>query len=65
MFVLATASIGRYTRALPTWFTAVSILIGLTLLLTASLDARFALLFPVWLFALCVIILTRLRRSGT
>ncbi|MFC7247800.1 hypothetical protein ACFQO7_35510 [Catellatospora aurea] len=65
MFVLATASIGRYTRALPTWFTVVSVLIGLTLLLTATLDARFALLFPVWLFALCVIILTRLRRSGT
>lgn len=64
MFVLATASIGRYTRTLPAWFTALSVVVGLVLLLTATLDPRFALLFPAWLIALCAIILTRLRRAA-
>ncbi len=62
MFVLTTSTIGRTTKILPRWFCFVGYAVGLFLLLSASFMAWFAIVFPVWLFMLSVILLTRARQ---
>ncbi|GHJ47210.1 hypothetical protein Cs7R123_45520 [Catellatospora sp. TT07R-123] len=64
MFVLTTASLGRHTRIMPRWFLVLSVAVGLTLFLAATLDTWLLLLFPAWLLMLCAILLVRLRRAA-
>ncbi|MDI1463475.1 hypothetical protein QEZ54_21065 [Catellatospora sp. KI3] len=64
MFVLTTASLGRHTKIVPSWFLILSIGVGLTLFLAATLDTWLLLLFPGWLLVLCGILLARLRRAA-
>jgi hypothetical protein len=57
MFVIATSSIGRYTRVLPAWFIWLGYVVGAFLLLAATLSAVLILVFPVWVLTLCVLLL--------
>jgi hypothetical protein len=61
MFVLATSSIGRHARVLPTWFIGLGYVVGAFLLLAATLNAVLILFFPVWMLILCALLLRRAR----
>jgi len=63
MFVLTSSSIGRATGLIPKWFAYVGYVVGLVLLLAFTVAAWFALLFAIWVLAVCIIILW--RRSQT
>jgi hypothetical protein len=62
MFVFTTSRIGRNTGVLPRWFTHVGLLVGLFLLLSASFSRALVLVFPLWLVALCALLLGRAWR---
>jgi hypothetical protein len=62
MFVLTTTNLGRISGILPRWFVYVGFVVSLALLLTASLDSWFVLVFPAWIIAFCVILIDRVRR---
>jgi hypothetical protein len=61
-FVLATSSIGRISRVLPSWFALSGYVVAAFLLLSASLEAWLALVFPIWLLVLSGILFQRARR---
>lgn len=62
MVVFTTSSIGRSSGILPRWFGVVGILVGISLLLSASLSPLLILLFPTWLTVLSIILLLRARK---
>ncbi len=62
MFVLTTSTISRTSRVVPAWFARSGYVVAAFLLLSASLKAWLALIFPVWLLALSAILLQRARR---
>jgi hypothetical protein len=62
MFVFTTSRIGRTTDVLPPWFTRVGLVVGLFLLLSATFSRALVLVFPLWLLALCALLLVRVRR---
>jgi hypothetical protein len=62
MFVFTTSNIGRAANILPRWFTYAGFAVGLFLLLSATLSALLVLIFPVWILALCVLLLLRARQ---
>ncbi len=64
MFVFTTTNIGRATKILPTWFVLVGVVVGLTMLLTASFNRALILVFPVWVLVLCLLILLHARRAA-
>jgi hypothetical protein len=49
----------RSARILPRWFTLAGFAVGLFLLLSASFEAWFVLVFPAWLLVLTAILLHR------
>jgi hypothetical protein len=59
MFVFTTSSILRSAGILPRWFTLAGFAVGLFLLLSASFEAWFVLVFPAWLLVLTAILLHR------
>ncbi len=59
MFVLSTTTIGRVSGVLPKWFCYAGYVVGLFLLLTATMERWFALVFPAWLIAMSVILAKR------
>jgi hypothetical protein len=61
MFVFTTSSIGRAAGILPRWFTWTGFGVGLFLLLSVSFYPALVLVFPIWLLALSVILLSRAR----
>jgi hypothetical protein len=61
MVVFTTSGIGRSTGILPRWFGAVGIVVGITLLLSASLNPLLILVFPTWLTVLSIFLLRRAR----
>jgi hypothetical protein len=61
MFVLTTSTIGRTSRVVPKWFAISGYVVAAFLLLSASLEAWLALVFPVWLLVFSVILLRRAR----
>lgn len=61
MFVLSTSTIGRTSGVLPKWFGVAGYVVGLFLLLSASMQPWFALVFPAWLLALSAILARRAR----
>ena len=62
MFIFTTSGLARRHSALPRWFIWSGYVIGLFLLLSASLDRLLVLLFPLWVLTLCVILLAKARR---
>jgi hypothetical protein len=63
MFVFTTSRIGRITGVLPRWFAYVGFGVGLFLLLSAGFSRALVLVFPLWLLALCAVLLVRMRRT--
>jgi hypothetical protein len=57
MFVFTTSRLVRLTGLLPRWFALAGLGVGLFLLLSTSFDRRLVLVFPVWLLALCALLL--------
>jgi hypothetical protein len=57
VFVIASASLGVTTGVMPRWFSLLSYLFGLVLMLTPVAHAALILAFPVWVIALSVILL--------
>jgi hypothetical protein len=62
MTVFAMSNIGRTSGVLPKWFSYLGYLLGLALLLTASLNAYLVVLFPGWVLLFCLILLDKARR---
>jgi hypothetical protein len=62
MFVFATSGIARRRAALPRWFIWAGYLVGLFLLLSATLSRLLVLVFPVWVLILSLILLFKARR---
>ncbi len=65
MFVITTSTIGRTSHVLPPWFAWSGYLVGIFLLLSASLQPWLGLVFPIWLIVLSVILLRRALRIPT
>ncbi|TAH38181.1 MAG: hypothetical protein EYC70_06050 [Planctomycetota bacterium] len=62
MFVFTTSRLGRMTGVLPRWFAGLGLLAGLFLLLSASSNRALVLVFPLWMVALCAVLLARAWR---
>jgi hypothetical protein len=62
MFVFTTSNIGRTSGALPRWFAYLGFGVGLFMLLSASFQWWFVLVFPVWLLILSGFLLYRARQ---
>ncbi len=62
MTVFAMSTIGRTKGVLPKWFSYLGYLLGLALLLTASLNNYLVVLFPSWVLIFCLILLDKARR---
>ena len=62
MFIFTTSGLARVHAGLPRWFTWSGYLVGLFLLLSASLNPTLVLVFPVWVLALSVILLLKSHR---
>ncbi len=62
MFVFTTSRLGRMADVLPRWFAQVGLAVGLFLLLSASFSRALVLVFPLWLLALCALLLVRAWR---
>lgn len=61
MFVFTTSSIGRSAGILPRWFVVAGYGVGVFLLLSASFERWFVLVFPIWLLVLAALLLRRAR----
>jgi hypothetical protein len=61
VFVITTSALGRRHGFLPAWFVIVGYLIGLFLLLSASVSTLFALVMPLWMLVLGGFLLIRAR----
>lgn len=62
MTVFAMSTIGRTSGVLPKWFSYLGYVLGLALLLTASLNNYLVILFPSWVLIFCLILLDKARR---
>jgi hypothetical protein len=64
MFVFTTTNIGRASKILPNWFVIAGLVVGLTMLLSASFNRALILMFPVWVLILCLLILLHARKAA-
>ena len=62
MFVFTTSRIAGSHRLLPRWFVWAGYVVGLFLLLVATLSKWLFLVFPVWILVLSVLLLLKVRR---
>lgn len=62
MFIFTTSGLARVHARLPRWFVWSGYVVGLFLLLSASLNPTLVIVFPVWVLALSVILLLKSRR---
>ena len=62
MFVFTTSSIGRASGVLPRWFAWSGYAVGIFLLLSASFEGWFALVFPAGMLVLTAILMRNARR---
>ena len=62
IFVITTTSIGRGTGVLPKWFVWAGYLVGLFLLLSATLQPFLFLVFPIWTLVLSAFLFIRARQ---
>jgi hypothetical protein len=60
IFVIATASLGMTTGALPRWFNFLSYGFGLILMLTPIVESSFIMAFPIWVIVLSVMLVYHL-----
>lgn len=61
MFVMTTANMGLKSGALPKWFAYLSFLLAVILFLSYSLSIWLVVGFPVWIFALGILIIYNAR----
>lgn len=61
-FVFATSNLLRREGILPRWFLTIGIVVGLLLLLSASISSWLVIVFPTWLVVLGLILLDRARK---
>jgi hypothetical protein len=61
MFVFTTSSIGRRSGVLPRWFSWCGYAVATFLLLSASLEWWFVVVFPIWLLVLSALLLRAAR----
>lgn len=61
IFVFTTSTIGRSAGVLPSWFAVAGYMVGVFMLLSATLHPALVLVFPTWLFVLSAILLSRAR----
>jgi hypothetical protein len=59
MFVVTTSNIGRTSGVLPKWFVYMGFGVGLFMLLSASFQLWFVLVFPIWMLILGGLLLHR------
>jgi hypothetical protein len=62
VFVFTTSTIGRKHRILPGWFVWTGYVVGLFLLLSATVSPLLIVVFPIWVLGLSVLLLRRARR---
>lgn len=62
MFVFTTSSLLRGAGLLPRWFVFSGAIVGLSLLLSASLNSWLVVIFPGWILVLCAILLNQARK---
>lgn len=62
MFTFTTSAIGYRARILPRWFALVGFVVGMFLLLAASLTPLLVLVFPAWILVLSLILLRNARQ---
>ncbi|HEY6628913.1 MAG TPA: hypothetical protein VI193_08015, partial [Acidimicrobiia bacterium] len=62
MFVFTTSAIARRHKVLPRWFVGAGYVVGLFLLLVATLNRLLVLVFPIWILILSLILLLKARR---
>ena len=62
MFVFTTSAIAHRAGILPRWFAWLGYVVGAFLLLSASFELWFVLVFPVWLFVFSALLLNTARR---
>jgi hypothetical protein len=62
MFVFTTSAIGRRAGILPRWFAWSGYAVAAFLLLSASFERWFVLVFPLWLIVLSVLLLRSARK---
>ena len=61
IFVIATASLGMTTGALPRWFNLLSYIFGAILMLTPFVARVLIIAFPIWVIVMSLMLLNRLR----
>jgi hypothetical protein len=61
VFVFTTSTIGRKHQILPKWFVWTGFVVGLFLLLTATLSPLLIVAFPLWVLTLSTILLMKAR----
>jgi hypothetical protein len=59
VFIISTTTVGRLSQAFQSWFIAASYVVGLTLLLMPIPNAALTFVFPAWVAAMSVLLLTR------
>ncbi|MGD9894071.1 MAG: hypothetical protein AB7N70_18540 [Dehalococcoidia bacterium] len=62
MFIFTTSTIGRNAGILPAWYTWAGYVVGIFLLLSATFNRALVLVFPVWVFTLCLLLIIRARQ---
>jgi hypothetical protein len=64
LVMLSTASLGRATRALPSWLIVVSYVLGAIELVNVTLSEPLVFVFPAWLALVSVVLLVRNPSRG-
>jgi hypothetical protein len=63
MMVIALSNIARSTTIFPRWFVYSGFVVGIALMLTASLNPLIVAIFPIWLVVFCSFVIVHVRRS--
>ena len=61
-FVLVTSRLILTSSLLPKWFGYAGLLVGVAMLLTATLNLWLAVMFPIWMLLLSLFLLQRARQ---
>ena len=64
MFVFTTTNIGRAHKIFPTWFVVIGLVVGFSMLLTASFNRALIVVFPLWVATVCILILLHARKRA-
>jgi hypothetical protein len=64
LVMLSTASLGRATRALPTWLIVSSYVLGVVELVNVTVSEPLVFVFPAWLALVSIVLLVRSPSRG-